>query len=72
MSEENTKVLGWGMIIAIMVGVALATGLLLGLLGELLRLPPGWTKGGIGATVGVVGAFLIMRRRAALDRQKNG
>ncbi len=71
MSEENTKALGWGMIIAIMVGVALAMGLLLGLLGEWLRLPPGWRTGGIGAAVGVTGAILILRRKAALDRQKN-
>ncbi len=71
MSEENTKALGWGMIIAIMVGVAFAVGLLLGLLGELLGLPPGWRTGGIGAAVGITGAILIARRRAALDRQKS-
>ena len=71
MREDNTKVLGWGRVIATMVGVAVVTGLLLGLMGELLGLSSRWTRGGLGAVVGVVGAIMIARRRAALDRQKN-
>lgn len=71
MEKDNTKVLGWGTIIAILVGVAVVTGLLLGLMNRLFGLSPGITGGGIGASVGVVGATLIARRRAAMKRQKN-
>ena len=71
MERDNTKVLGWGMIIAIMVGVGVVTGLLLGLASELLELSPGMTGGGVGASVGVVGATLVAQRRAAL-RNQNG
>lgn len=71
MIENNTKVLGWGSIIAIMVGVGVVVGLVLGLMSRTLGLSTGATTGGIGASVGVVGAILIARRRAALDRQKN-
>lgn len=63
------KPLGWGKIVAIMVGVALVTGLLLGLAGELLGLSSSWTGGGVGAVVGVAGAILIARRRTTLDRR---
>jgi hypothetical protein len=70
--ENNTKVLGWGAIIAIMVGVGVVVGLALGLMGRTLGLSTSATGGGVGASVGVVGAILIARRRAALDRQKNG
>ena len=72
MMENNTKVLGWGVIIAIMVGVGVVAGLLLSLMSRTLGLSVGTTTGGVGACVGVVGAFLIARRRAALDQQKNG
>lgn len=71
MATDHTKVLGWGTIIAILVGVAVVTGLLLGLMVELLGLSSRWTTGGLGATVGVVGAFLVARRRAALARAAN-
>ena len=70
MNEDDTKVLGWGTIIAIMLGIAFATGLLLGLMGKLFGLSTRWTTGGVGAVVGVVGVSLIARRRAALDRQR--
>jgi hypothetical protein len=71
MGGDATKVMGWGMIIAIMVGVGILTGLLLGLTGELLGLSPGMTGGGVGASVGVAGATLVARRRAALNREKS-
>ena len=48
----------------ILVGVALVTGLLFGLLGDLLGLSPSMKSGGIGVSVGVVAAFLIARRTA--------
>jgi hypothetical protein len=72
MMGDNTKVPGWGSIIAVMVGVGVVVGLALGLMSRTLGLSPGATTGGVGASVGVVGAILIARRRAALDRQKNG
>ena len=62
--EENMKILSWWMIILILVGVALVTGLLFGLLGDLLGLSPSMKSGGIGVSVGVVAAFLIARRTA--------
>lgn len=71
-AEGKPKVMGWGTIIAIMVATALATGVLLGLLGEMLGLSPGRTTTGVGASVGVVGAILISRRRAALGPQGKG
>jgi hypothetical protein len=63
---EPAKIMGWGAIIGILVLVALATGLTLGLLGELLgnRLN---LSAGVGAATGIVGALLITRRRAALQ-----
>ncbi len=72
MKENNTKVLGWGAIIAIMAVVAVVTGVLLGLMNKLFGLSQRWMPGGIGASVGAVGVHLIARRRAALERQKNG
>ncbi len=71
MRNDNQEPLGWVAIIAILVGVAFATGLLLGFVGTLFGLPPSLMKGGIGATVGVVAAVLITGRRAAIARRKN-
>jgi len=68
-TEGKPKVMGWGTIIAIMVATGLVAGVLLGLLGEVLGLSPGRTTTGVGASVGVVGAILISRRRAALSPQ---
>ena len=67
--EREANPLGWGKIILIMVVVGVATGLLLGLLGKLFGLPAGMARGGVGASIGVVGALLIARRRAATTRQ---
>ena len=72
MMNNNTKVFGWGAIIALMVGVGVVVGLVLGLMSQTLGLSTSATRGGVGASVGVVGAILIARRRAALERQKNG
>lgn len=71
MSENNAEAPGWGAIIAVMAGVGLAAGILLGLMSGTLGLSPAATTGGVGVSVGVVGAILIARRRAALERQKN-
>ena len=69
---NNTKALSRGAIIAIMVGVGVVVGLALGLLRRTLGLSTRVTGGGVGASVGVVGALLLAQRRAALDRRKNG
>jgi ABC-type lipoprotein release transport system permease subunit len=71
MQDDNTKVMGWGTIILILVAVAVVTGMVAGLLGSLLGLRLGITGGGIGASVGVVGAILITRRRTAMEQQNN-
>ena len=63
------KMLGWWKIILILVGVAVVSGLLLGVLGDLLGLPQNMRSGGIGISVGIVAAFLIARRRAAFNDQ---
>ena len=65
------KMLSWWMIILVLVGVALLSGLLFGLLGDLLGLSPSVKSSGIGLSVGVVAAFLIVRRRAAVNEQEN-
>ncbi len=70
MSGTNAKVLSWGAIIAIMVGVGLSVGLLLVFLNQILGLS-NRIGAGIGASVGIVGAILISRRRAALNKKKN-
>ena len=44
--EAETNVLGWGKIIVILIVVAVATGLLLGLAGRLFGLLPGMTGAG--------------------------
>lgn len=71
MNETNTRVLSWVAIIAIMIGVGLAVGLLLGLFSQTLGLSTSYTGALIGGSIGVVGAILIARRRAALNLQKN-
>jgi len=71
MEKDNTKVLGWGTIILILVGAAVVTGLLLGLMSSLLGLSTRTIGGGVGASVGVLGAILIARRRAVIARQSN-
>lgn len=65
------KIVEWWKIIAILIGVAIAGGLLLGLIGELFGLSPSIRTGGIGVSVGIAAAFLIARRRAAIDKHKN-
>lgn len=69
MEKADAKVPGWGTIIMTLVGVAVVTGLLLGLMSWLFGLSPRVAGGGVGVSVGVVGAALIARRRAALARR---
>jgi hypothetical protein len=72
MMDNDTKALGWGAIVAIMAGAGLVVGLVLGLMSRILGFSTSATAVGIGASIGVVGAILIARRRAAIDQQKNG
>lgn len=55
--------MSWTVIIAILLGTAVVTGLTLGLLHETMGLNPG---AGVGASIGIVGVLLINRRRRAL------
>jgi len=72
METTETKVPGWGTIILTLIAVGVVTGLLLGLLNWLFGLSPRVMGAGVGASIGVVGAALIARRRAALARQNKG
>jgi hypothetical protein len=72
MADGNSKVLGWGTIILLMLATGVGLGLVLGFLGAVLGLPPGVMTASIGASVGIVGAILISRRRAALARGTDG
>jgi len=70
MTTEDPRVMGWGTIIALMTATGLCVGVMLGLIGDALGLGPGRTTAGVGASVGVMGALLIARRRVALARTK--
>jgi hypothetical protein len=69
MGEGDSKALSLGMIIAITLATAVALGLVFGLIGGMLGLPSGITGGVVGALAGGIAAFLMSRRRAALDQQ---
>lgn len=72
MPDSDQKIMSMGKIIAIMVGVALVLGLLIGGLGGLAGLPPGITGAGIGAAVGLIGVLLLNKRKAALAARNQG
>lgn len=72
MADSDQKIMSMGKIIAIMVGVALVLGLLIGGLGGLAGLPPGITGAGIGAAVGLIGVLLLNKRKAALAARNQG
>lgn len=65
------KKLQWSMITLVLVVVGLVSGLLFGVLGDLLGLSPSMKSGGIGISVGAVASFLIIQRRAAITEQNN-
>ena len=70
MAEENSRVMGWGILIAIVGCTGIVVGLLLGLLGGALGISSSWFGSGAGASMGIVGALLVARRQRALARQK--
>lgn len=69
MANEEAKVMGLGQIIAIMVGVALLLGLLVGGLGGYAGVPSGVLGAGVGGAVGFIGVLLLNKRKAALARR---
>jgi hypothetical protein len=72
MADATSRVMGWPAIVGILVVVAVVVGLVMGTLGRLLDLTPTLTTGAVGASVGVVGALLVGRRRAALAQRVGG
>jgi hypothetical protein len=68
MTNDTTKPMGLGTIIAILFVTAIAIGVVLGAFGGMLGLSPGLRGAGVGACVGILGALLLSRRRAALER----
>jgi hypothetical protein len=62
--------MSWPKIIGILLAVAFATGLVLGILSEVIDLGGGAVGGGIGGATGITAASLITKRRAALAAQK--
>lgn len=66
-NDSTSAVMGWPTIVAIMIATGLVAGLILGLLRDAVGMTGGTT--GVGASIGVVGALLIARRRAALARR---
>ena len=68
MADSDSKVMGWGTIILLMLATGIGLGLILGFIGAMLGLPPGVMTAGVGVSVGIVGALLFSRRRAALGQ----
>ncbi len=68
MAIPDQKLMGWGTIVAILVVEALVVGMALGLAGDLVGRN---LSLGVGVAVGVTGAFLVGRRRAALAAARN-
>ena len=62
--------MSWPKIIGILLLVALGTGLLLGLLTQVIDLGGGAVGGGIGGATGITAAQLITQRRRALAAQR--
>lgn len=65
----DPKPMSWGVIVAVLVGTAVAVGMTLGLLHETIGLNPG---AGVGAAVGIVGALLIGNRARVVAASKKG
>lgn len=65
MSAVDPKVMSWGMIAALVAATGMFFGVVLGFIGSRLAAPPGQMTAGVGASMGVVAAFLVTRRRMA-------
>ena len=62
--------MSWPKIIGILLLTALAAGLAIGLVGQVIDLNAGAAGGGIGGATGVTAAYLINKRRVALAAQQ--
>lgn len=71
MENNKAKAPGWGMIILILIGVGIVTGLVLGLLKQFFGLSSTVAGGGIGAAIGITAAFLLTKRQSAGQQNKN-
>lgn len=71
MAENNAGAMGIGTILVIMIVTGLVVGVVLGVIGAMLNLNAGTRTAGVGAAVGVIGAYLFSRRRAALGQSRN-
>ena len=60
-----SKVTGWGMVIAALIGVGLVVGLVFGLIGSLGLLPSGVVPVMVGLVCGLAAPLLIFRMRPA-------
>jgi len=69
MTENKQEPISMGKIILYMLLVGVVTGMLLGGLGSVLGLSSGGATAGVGASVGVVGALLLSRRKTEMDAQ---
>ncbi|MPY88833.1 MAG: hypothetical protein GEU99_13000 [Luteitalea sp.] len=68
MTERNTKALGLGTIIAILLVTVLGLGILLGLFGKKLGIPDNVGGATVGVIVGYLTATLVHRRQKAIGR----
>lgn len=64
MPDDEPRPMSWPLILAILVATAAVTGLVLGALGVVMGSVPG--TAGVGAVTGMVGAYLLQRRKQAL------
>ncbi|MCB9643740.1 MAG: hypothetical protein H6728_11765 [Myxococcales bacterium] len=62
--SKQVEPMRWGVILMVMLGVGLVTGLLMGAISTVYPLSPSFTTSGVGAAVGVTGGLLMARRAA--------
>lgn len=70
MTDQAQKVMSWPMIIGIMLATGLVLGLVIGTICTVLGVSGSVASTGTGVSIGVVGALLIQRRNAALAGAK--
>jgi hypothetical protein len=63
---NESKRIGWGTVLAAMIGIGLVVGLAFGLLGAAIELPTGLVIAGIGVTCGLIAPLLISRMRPTI------
>ena len=63
MTATTDRTLGYGMIIAIIIGYAIVAGVVLGLLSNAYNIPASVRGGFIGGSTGIPGMMLLRKRR---------